>query len=154
MIRLSTLIWPVVIGLVAFLLFQVKDTVSKLTEELADIRSEIAETESNLEVLQAEWAHLNNPAYLRELTQKYLVEEGPVQAHIGSINDIPMSTAANSDSRNNQEQQLVIGQQTETPIKDLITPAPSQQSTKHGSYREQYSLDEIRNLIDLIDGRN
>ncbi len=152
MIRLSTILWPVVIGLVAFTLFQVKYKVSKLSGELDSVRSEIVQTESAMEVLKAEWAHLNNPTYITELTEKYLSDGKRIQAHIGSIDSIPMRANLPTPLQDKSSSQVLFSdKEQELPVKDLLVPSSPEVTAVKGSLRKQYSLDEIGQLVEQLE---
>ena len=152
MIRLSTVLWPLVIGLVVFSLFQVKYKVSKLSGELDSVRSEIVQTEAAIEVLKAEWAHLNNPVYIRELTEKYLSKGDVVPAHIGSLHSIPMRTTQIVKQKSDSPSQVLFSdKQQELPVKDLVVPSTPGLTAVQGSLRKQYSLDEIGALVEQLE---
>jgi hypothetical protein len=152
MIRLSTILWPLLIGLVAFTLFQVKYKVSKLSGELDSVHSEITQTEASIEVLKAEWAHLNNPTYIRQLTDKYLSDGKTIKAHIGSIHSIPMRTSLALNQENtNTDQVLFSDKEQELPVKDLVVPSSPELTAVQGSLRKQYSLDEIGQLVEQLE---
>jgi hypothetical protein len=60
-------------------LFRVKYEVVTLENNLKQVRTDIAEHKEALHILKAEWAHLNEPMRLQELSQKYLSLQ-PIQS--------------------------------------------------------------------------
>ncbi len=60
------------LALVVVALFQVKHNVQNLKKDLAEINKELAANQSEIHVLNAEWAYLNEPSRIRELSGKYL----------------------------------------------------------------------------------
>ena len=53
-------------------LFQLKHQVVRMEDELMRIVHEINEEKKHLHILEAEWGHLSNPAYLQKLVAKHL----------------------------------------------------------------------------------
>lgn len=72
MIRISLIIWLIVVGAVAVGLYQVKYEVQRLESELEQVRSEIHDHRRALHVLDAEWSYLNRPARLARLAKEHL----------------------------------------------------------------------------------
>lgn len=72
MIRRSTLVLIVLTGAVSVAMFSVKYRVQGLEEKLHKINSDIVHDRETIEVLHAEWSHLNDPARLRALATRYL----------------------------------------------------------------------------------
>ncbi|MEX0696628.1 MAG: hypothetical protein WD014_04610 [Dongiaceae bacterium] len=79
MIRTVTLTWLSVATAAAVGLFQVKDDVQVLEEELTRLNQQILRDRAAIHVLRAEWSYLNDPARLTELSRRYL-ELAPVAA--------------------------------------------------------------------------
>jgi hypothetical protein len=53
-------------------LFQIKSRVQELSKELSEIDSQIKEEREFINILNAEWAYLNNPERLARLASKHL----------------------------------------------------------------------------------
>ena len=60
-----------------------------LEQELSLTRREIENAQHSLHVLKAEWEHLNNPARLQKLAQKYLNVIPLDPTHYISLSQIP-----------------------------------------------------------------
>ncbi|MBP02788.1 MAG: hypothetical protein CMM25_08275 [Rhodospirillaceae bacterium] len=56
----------------AIILFSINYKVQDLENIVAEIKKELIENTNEIQVLEAEWAHLNNPARLREFGIKEL----------------------------------------------------------------------------------
>lgn len=72
MIRRSTLVMVVLTGAVSVAVFSVKYRVQALEEDLGRLNAEIVDDREAIEVLRAEWSHLNDPARLSRLASRYL----------------------------------------------------------------------------------
>jgi cell division protein FtsL len=72
MIRLTTVLWLVVVALVGFAMFKVKYQVQALDDQLAQVHKEIARDRDAVHVLHAEWSFLSQPQRLAELNRKFL----------------------------------------------------------------------------------
>lgn len=60
-----------VMGLV-FVLFQVKDRVFDVKQELKKVEQDISTLQESLHIMHAEWAYLNEPKRLKDLGRRYL----------------------------------------------------------------------------------
>lgn len=72
MVRVSLLIWVIVIVAVAVAVYQVTYEAQQLEQRLQQVRAEIREEREALHVLEGEWAYLNRPARLARLAAEYL----------------------------------------------------------------------------------
>ena len=72
MIRLGTLLWIGLVALAGFGLFQLKYRVQGQEQELAHLFRQIQNDRDQIQVLRAEWAHLNDPRRLADLARRYL----------------------------------------------------------------------------------
>jgi hypothetical protein len=72
MIRPGTLLWLGLVALAGFGLFQLKYRVQGQEQELAHLFREIQNDRDQIQVLRAEWAHLNDPHRLADLARRYL----------------------------------------------------------------------------------
>ncbi len=61
-------------------LFQLKHQVVRMEDDLMKIMNDINEEKKHLHILEAEWGHLSNPAYLQKLVERYLPGWEPLQA--------------------------------------------------------------------------
>lgn len=61
-----------VTAICAFGLFQVKNNVKNLKKDLVELQRQISSDKESIHVLRAEWAFLNQPERIRELSQRYL----------------------------------------------------------------------------------
>ena len=89
MIRISAIIWVVVLALLGVGLFQVKYNVQSKERELREVRRQIDGNVSSIRVLEAEWSYLNDPLRLADLTRRHtdLVPTTPGQ--IGDLSALP-----------------------------------------------------------------
>lgn len=72
MIRLGTLLWIGLVALAGFGLFHLKYRVQAQEQELAHLFRQIQNDRDQIQVLRAEWAHLNDPHRLAALARRYL----------------------------------------------------------------------------------
>lgn len=75
--RRSTLIWAVLCTAAVIGLFVIKHQVQVLEESLQAYNAEIISDQEAMQVLQAEWAYLNQPARLEALSTRLLGMEPP-----------------------------------------------------------------------------
>ncbi len=89
MIRVSVLVWTVILALLGVGLFQVKYNVQSKERELRDVRRQIEANLTSIHVLEAEWSYLNDPLRLADLARRHtdLLPTTPNQ--IGDIADLP-----------------------------------------------------------------
>lgn len=72
MIRLSTFIWLLLAGGMLAGLFHMKYEVQDREAELRTLQREIVEHREAIDILRAEWSHLNNPERLTRLNAQHL----------------------------------------------------------------------------------
>ncbi|PZP86825.1 MAG: cell division protein FtsL [Azospirillum brasilense] len=70
--RLSTLISWVCVAIAAFGIYLVKYTVQDVQRDVVALKTELAQERESLHLLNAEWAYLNRPERLRELSDRHL----------------------------------------------------------------------------------
>lgn len=88
MIRIGTLIWIAILGLLSVGLFQVKYAVQAKENELKSVNRQITADRQILRVLEAEWSYLNDPVRLADLTRRH-TDLAPVMAgQIASFADL------------------------------------------------------------------
>lgn len=90
MIRISAIVWVVVLALLGIGLFQVKYNVQSKERELREVHRQIEANYSAIHVLEAEWSYLNDPLRLADLTRRHtgLVPTTPGQ--IGDFASLPL----------------------------------------------------------------
>lgn len=84
-----TLFWIALAVMVGFGLFQVKYEVQSLEDELRHLNAEITAEQELLHVLRAEWAYLNRPARLEDLSARYLSLQQPTADQIRALETLP-----------------------------------------------------------------
>ena len=89
MIRVSVLVWTIILALLGIGLFQVKYNVQAKERELRDVRRQIEANLTSIHVLEAEWSYLNDPLRLADLARRHtdLLPTTPNQ--IGDIATLP-----------------------------------------------------------------
>ena len=89
MIRVSVLVWTIILAVLGVGLFQVKYNVQSKERELRDVRRQIEANLSSIHVLEAEWSYLNDPLRLADLARRHtdLLPTTPNQ--IGDIATLP-----------------------------------------------------------------
>lgn len=75
--RRSVFIWSCLCAAVVVGLFVVKHRVQALEENLTALNTEIISDQDAIQVLQAEWSYLNQPARLEELSRRLLGMQPP-----------------------------------------------------------------------------
>lgn len=94
MIRLGTVLWLVLVALVGFGMFKVKYEVMDLEDQLARANRAITVDQDAIHVLKAEWAFLDQPSRLAELSRRYL-DLAPIgTAQLGQISAIALRPSA------------------------------------------------------------
>jgi hypothetical protein len=90
MIRISAIVWVVVLALLGIGLFQVKYNVQGKERDLREVRRQIEANYNAIHVLDAEWSYLNDPLRLADLTRRHtgLVPTTPGQ--IGDFASLPL----------------------------------------------------------------
>ena len=93
--RLSNMIWLVVVVCAASMLYSVKYRVQTMDEEIVAIRAQIAQERAAIHVLNAEWAFLSRPERVRELAEKHLDMQSMDGKQMLELADLPFSEDAN-----------------------------------------------------------
>lgn len=70
-------------------LFMISYQVQDLEDQLDALNRDISRDSRAVHVLQAEWAHLNDPQRLRMLSERYLGLEPIATKQLGKVEDIP-----------------------------------------------------------------
>lgn len=89
MIRISAIIWVVVLALLGVGLFQVKYNVQAKERELREVRRQIEANYSAMHVLEAEWSYLNDPLRLADLTRRHTELTPITPGQIGDFASLP-----------------------------------------------------------------
>ncbi|HZT86519.1 MAG TPA: hypothetical protein VFA12_01035 [Stellaceae bacterium] len=91
MIRLGTIFWAAVVGVLGFATFAVTYSVQGLEDDLLRVRKQTVVEQQEMRTLEAEWTYLTQPGRLEELNQRFLslASISPQQLS-RTIADIPM----------------------------------------------------------------
>ncbi|MEQ8354880.1 MAG: hypothetical protein RH942_05035 [Kiloniellaceae bacterium] len=82
--------WLVAGSVAALVLFQIKQDVRGLEQEIAQTRSDILRDQEAVHILEAEWSYLNSPARISALAERYL-EMAPIPAErVVGFADLPL----------------------------------------------------------------
>lgn len=91
--RFVILCWLVAGSVTALILFQIKQEVRVLEEEVAVTRREILNDQEAVHVLEAEWSYLNSPARIAALAERHLgLAPIPAERIVGFA-DLPLPGA-------------------------------------------------------------
>jgi hypothetical protein len=92
--------------IVCVALFDLKNRVTALDRELQQVRREIVATNQTVHILQAEWAHLNQPDILNQLVSEHTAL-APINAEqLVTLADITRESAAAFASADALQQQV------------------------------------------------
>lgn len=86
--RQSTLLWSVLGMAVVIGLFVVKHRVQDLEDRLHALNAEIISDRDAIQVMQAEWSYLNQPARLEALSKRLLGMDAPVADQTVSMQEL------------------------------------------------------------------
>ncbi|WP_193367709.1 cell division protein FtsL [Pelagibius marinus] len=91
--RLVIFCWLVAGSVTALILFQIKQEVRSLEQEIAQTQREIVSDQEAVHVLEAEWSYLNSPSRIATLAQRHL-GMGPIPAErVVGFQDLPLPGA-------------------------------------------------------------
>jgi len=110
MIRISAIVWVVVLVLLGIGLFQVKYNVQAKERELRDVRRQIEANYGSIHVLDAEWSYLNDPLRLADLARRHTGLVPTTPAQIGDFASLPArieEAPASPDERGEKQPPLV-----------------------------------------------
>ena len=89
--RAATIFIGLLLAAASLGLYQTKYRIESLKHDLASIRNAMWVEQDAIHVLQAEWAYLNRPQRLAELSTKFLFALGPVlPSQVVTINELPL----------------------------------------------------------------
>lgn len=86
--RRSTLLWSVLAISVVIGLFVVKHRVQTLEDKLHALNAEIITDRDAIQVMQAEWSYLNQPARLEALSKRLLGMDAPAATQTVSMQEL------------------------------------------------------------------
>jgi hypothetical protein len=89
MIRVSVLVWTIILAFLGIGLFQVKYNVQAKERELRDVRRQIEANLTSIHVLEAEWSYLNDPLRLADLARRHTDLVPTTPAQIGDVASLP-----------------------------------------------------------------
>ena len=86
---IGTFVWALMAAVVGIGLFFVKHEVKEQEARLASLNQEIRRNQEAIHVLKAEWAYLNDPARLRQLSERHLGMKPMSPSQVASIGTLP-----------------------------------------------------------------
>ncbi|MBI3706128.1 MAG: hypothetical protein HY246_00290 [Proteobacteria bacterium] len=98
MIRLSTVLWLGLAGVVGLGLYHLKHEVRALESELARLNRAILIEQQAAHVLRAEWSYINQPQRLESLASRYLDLQPIKPVQLGRFADVPMPLSPGAPS--------------------------------------------------------
>ena len=120
--RISTIFWMILIVAAALGLYVVKYQVQSMQEELARQENILREERESLHVLEAEWAYLNRPERLQQLTNRHLALLTPsLSKQISSIDAIPSMTNQLADLQKDEGEESDHGSNNSSVIPVRMT---------------------------------
>lgn len=87
MIRPAMILIVLLAASLGVTLFVVKYQVQDLENQLVALNREISDDRQAIHVLKAEWSHLNEPARLRKLAERYLGLEAVQAKQVGTVDE-------------------------------------------------------------------
>jgi cell division protein FtsL len=89
MIRLSIVVWIMVVACSAFGLYSVKFKVQTLRTQIAEASQQLERERESMNVVAAEWAYLNRPDRIQKLAATYLNTKEVTVQQVAEIAAIP-----------------------------------------------------------------
>ena len=80
-----TILWIVLVGVMASSLFQLKYAVQEREDELSLLNRKLIASERAVHVLLAEWSYLNRPDHLAGLTARHLELSPMTPGQVGAM---------------------------------------------------------------------
>lgn len=90
----TTILSSCLAGMVGIGLFFIKHEVKEQEARLSELNQEIRGGQEAIHVLKAEWSYLNDPARLRQLSEKYLSMKVMGPSQVATMNSLPLSGPA------------------------------------------------------------
>lgn len=97
--HLTALICMLCFGIATFGLYMVKYTVQNVQRDVASLETELKGERESLHLLNAEWAYLNRPERLRDLSDKHLALAPLDSRQIQDIGVLPVAFDAQDQAR-------------------------------------------------------
>lgn len=94
MIRPSVFVWVALAGAVGAGLFQLKQVVQSMDDDLLRLNRQIAAEHQNIHILRAQWSRSNHPQHIESLARAALDLEPMRPAQMSRLGDIPFRPAA------------------------------------------------------------
>ncbi|MEW5727168.1 MAG: energy transducer TonB [Pseudomonadota bacterium] len=85
----GTVVWSCVAAAIGVGLYFIKHEVKEQEARLAELNREIQRNQEAIHVLKAEWSYLNDPARLRQLSEKYLGMKPMAPAQVATLDTLP-----------------------------------------------------------------
>ena len=123
MIRLGPFLWLALIALASIGTFQLKYRVQAQEQELTRLDRQIQRDRDSIQVLHAEWAHLNDPGRLSDLARRHLDLAPVAGVQIVNFDTLPARPA-------NETTQDAIGSLLSQLGSDQQKPIPDGQAPK------------------------
>ncbi len=128
MIRRSTLLWLIAAILIGCGLYQLKYEVQAKEERLVRLNRQIQQEQEAIHVLNAEWAFLNRPDRLADLSKRHL-ELNPVEpTQFGKVAAIPekslVPVVADADAANAPVVKVATAAAAKPAAKPQVAPKP------------------------------
>jgi len=96
--------WVIAGSVTALTLFQIKQEVYTLEQEIAEVQGEVLRDQEAVHVLQAEWSYLNDPARIATLAERHLgLAPIPAERIVG-FEDLPMPGTPEDDATPESQQ--------------------------------------------------
>lgn len=102
-IRISTIIWMILLVVGVFGLYMVKYKVREVKAEVAATERQLAEEKRNQHVLDAEWTYLNRPERLKSLSAKYLDVKPMRGQQLADFVSLPYTNGNTPDASGKQQ---------------------------------------------------
>ena len=119
MIRIGPLLWLALVALASIGTFQLKYRVQAQEQELTRLDRQIQHDRDDIQVLHAEWAHLNDPNRLSDLARRHLDLAPVAGVQIVKFDVLPQRPAPVPD-------------ETADPIGSLLSQLGSEEAQKPG----------------------
>jgi cell division protein FtsL len=93
-LRITTILWMVLLVIGAFGVYMVKYKVRAIKTEVAATERQLTQEKRSTHVLTAEWTYLNRPERLKTLSAKYLDIKPMRGQQIAEFSSLPYTVAA------------------------------------------------------------
>lgn len=130
-------------------LFMISYQVQDLEDQLDSLNRDIARDGRAVHVLQAEWAHLNDPERLRSLADKYLGLTPVGTRQLGEIEDIPWRPLHEASMNGADPSATSLPAETSTPVDDNPRVEPSSANAGSGTESLDDAIPAIRRALGL-----